>query len=386
MGRIVVFLLVMTSVVLALSTYMGWRLIPPGWSSSARAIAWAVVFGVVIIQPISFLLRLWGPRGALGDIVAWCAYVAMGLFALGVTFTLLRDLAWGVGKIGGGLPNDPVRRQAMFDLSSGVVMALTGGLFGVGFRRAMARPAIVDVTVPVKGLPAALEGFRIAQISDVHIGPTIKGDFITRVVETVNSAGADLIAVTGDLVDGSVADLRDHAAPLAGLRARHGAWFVTGNHEYYSGAREWIAEVERLGMRALVNTHAVLDHGGEKLVVGGVTDYSAGSMLPGHESDPKKAIEGAPVDAALKLLLAHQPRSAYAAAEAGFHLQLSGHTHGGQFFPGTFLVRLAQPFVEGLHAHGPMWVYTNRGTGYWGPPLRTTHAPSEVTRITLVAA
>jgi uncharacterized protein len=381
-----VFLFVMTSVVLAFSAYIGFRLIPPSWPGTGRAAAWVAILVLVLIQPTAFIVRFVWNRPAGGDLLTWVAFVAMGLFALTLTYTVMRDLGWLGFHLGGGLPADPERRRALFDTTSWVVLGFAGGTFGLGLVRALARPTVVDVTVPVAGLPPALEGFRIAQISDVHIGPTIKRGFIEAVVETVNALEADLVAVTGDLVDGSVEQLREHAAPLAGLRARHGAWFVTGNHEYYSGALPWIAECERLGMKALVNAHQVIEHDGEKIVVGGVSDYTAASILPEHASDPKKAMAGAPADAAFKLLLAHQPRSAYEAEKAGFDLQLSGHTHGGQFFPGTLLVRLVQPFVEGLHRLGSMWVYTNRGTGYWGPPVRTTKAPSEVTNIRLVRA
>lgn len=386
MGRMLVFLLVMTSVVLALSSYIGLRLIPSSWSASGRAAAWAAIVALVLVQPLAFIVRFVWHKPVGGDLLSWIAFVAMGLFALTLTFTLMRDAGWLAVRVGGGLPEDPERRRALFDMSSWAVLGLSGAAFGIGLQRALSRPTVVDVTVPIRGLPAALEGFRIAQISDIHIGPTIKRGFIESVVETVNGLGADLVAITGDLVDGSVRELGEHAAPLAGLKARHGAWFVTGNHEYYSGAHEWLVELERLGLRTLVNAHRVLEHDGERIVVGGVTDYTAASIVPEHATDPHKAIAGAPADAALRLLLAHQPRSAYEAAKAGFDLQLSGHTHGGQFFPGTLLVRLVQPFVEGLHRLDAMWVYTNRGTGYWGPPLRTTKAPSEVTRLTLVRA
>jgi len=158
---------------------------------------------------------------------------------------------------------------------------------------------------------------------------------------------------------------------------------VTGNHEYYSGADKWVAEFRRLGLTVLMNQHVVLDHDGARAVVAGVTDYNAGSFDPSHKSDPAAALRGAPDDAKVRLLLAHQPRSAAAAAEAGFTLQLSGHTHGGQFLPWNFFVRLQQPFVSGLDRLDGLWIYTSRGTGYWGPPKRLG-APSEITRVRLV--
>jgi predicted MPP superfamily phosphohydrolase len=194
-----------------------------------------------------------------------------------------------------------------------------------------------------------------------------------------------LVAITGDLVDGSVSELGPHVAPLAELVSRHGSYFVTGNHEYYSGAHSWIAELRRLGVTVLMNDHVVLRHDGALAVVAGVTDYSAAHFDPAHRSNPFAAIAGSPADAGVKILLAHQPRSAPDAADAGFDLQLSGHTHGGQFMPWNFFVKLQQPFVAGLHRLRQLWVYTSRGTGYWGPPKRFG-APSEITLVTLVTA
>ena len=198
----------------------------------------------------------------------------------------------------------------------------------------------------------------------------------------MNALGADLIAITGDLVDGSVRQLSSHTAPLAQLSARHGTFFVTGNHEYYSGVHPWIGELRRLGVNVLLNEHVVIEHEGASLVVAGVTDFSAHHFDPTHRSDPHAAIDGAPGEAA-KVLLAHQPRTALQAATAGFHLQLSGHTHGGQFMPWNWFVRFQQPFTAGLERLGRLWVYTSRGTGYWGPPKRIG-APAEITCVRLV--
>jgi predicted MPP superfamily phosphohydrolase len=201
----------------------------------------------------------------------------------------------------------------------------------------------------------------------------------------VNGLQADLIAVTGDLVDGDVAHLAGHTAPLAELSSRHGTFFVTGNHEYYSGERAWTEELERLGLRVLKNEHVVLKHNGASLVLAGVTDVSAHHFDPKQRSDPKGALAGAPSEAAARILLAHQPSSAPAAAQAGFDLQLSGHTHGGQFWPWNYFIKYFQPFAQGLHRLKDLWVYVNRGTGYWGPPTRFG-VPSEITRIRLVPA
>ena len=214
----------------------------------------------------------------------------------------------------------------------------------------------------------ALHGFTIAQITDLHVGATIKCAYVDAVVDAVNALEADLIAVTGDLVDGSVHELASHTAPLARLSARHGAYFVTGNHEYYSGAAAWTTELRRLGLTVLENEHVVVRHETADVIVAGVTDFGAHHYDPAQRSDPAVAVAGAPKDAGVSVLLAHQPRSAFAAEKAGFDLQLSGHTHGGQFFPWNFFVRLQQPFTAGLRRLGALWDYTSRGTGYWGPP------------------
>ena len=269
--------------------------------------------------------------------------------------------------------------------ASGAVPMLSTLVTAIGWHGARRTAAVVAIDVPIRDLPRALEGFSIVQISDIHVGPTIKAPYVAAIVAVVNRLDADMIAVTGDLVDGSVAELAPQIAALADLDSRHGTFFVTGNHEYYHGAAAWIDELRRLGIKVLVNQHVVLEHGGAALVVAGVADTSAHHFIPHHRSDPSVAIAGAPAHASVRVLLAHQPRSAPAAADAGFHLQLSGHTHGGQFLPWNFLVRLQQPFTAGLDRLRNLWVYTSRGTGYWGPPKRFG-APSEITRLRLVRA
>ncbi|MDQ6684537.1 MAG: metallophosphoesterase, partial [Pseudomonadota bacterium] len=253
-----------------------------------------------------------------------------------------------------------------------------------GFANARRTARVVRVDVPIAGLPPSLHGFSIAQISDVHVGPTIRAGYLERIVAAVNRLDADVVAITGDLVDGSVRELAEHVAPLAGLRSREGSFFVTGNHEYYSGAAAWVDELRRIGLTVLLNQHVVVRRGEAEVVVAGVTDYGAGHFDRAQASDPRAALASSPPGAALRILLAHQPRSAGAAAQAGFDLQLSGHTHGGQFLPWNFFVRLQQPFTAGLHRWRRMWVYTSRGTGYWGPPKRFG-APSEITLLRLVA-
>jgi predicted MPP superfamily phosphohydrolase len=313
--------------------------------------------------------------------LAWAGSLNGGFFSSLAVLTVMRDIFLGPAVL---LASHG--QAASLESASAIAVPLLAVVATViGFIDARRRPRVVDVEVPLAGLPRALHGFTIAQISDVHIGPTIKRDFVHGIVEIVNSLEADLIAITGDLVDGSVRQLSMHVEPLCRLRSRYGSYFVTGNHEYYSGAAAWIAELRRLGLHVLLNEHRVLSHGGASLLLAGVTDYGAQRFDPAQHSDPQAALAGAPPGLRPRILLAHQPRSAAAAADAGFDLQLSGHTHGGQFWPWNLFVRLQQPFTAGLHRLGSLWVYTSRGSGYWGPPKRLG-VPSEITRLRLVSS
>jgi predicted MPP superfamily phosphohydrolase len=362
-----------------LHAYIGARLLPDLATGLEARIGGALLLLVSYALMLAGLMaRAIQPR-SLADRVAAAGLFAVSLFSSLFVFTLLRDLVLLVGIV--ALSARHV--HSLQTTSAVLVVGLAAFVTAVGFAGARSRARIVNVDVPLDDLPLALQGFSIAQISDVHVGSTIKRQYVDAIVDAVNGLKADLIAVTGDLVDGSVQELARHIAPLARLRARHGAFLVTGNHEYYSGERAWTAEFRRLGLHVLLNEHVVVSHQGAPLVVAGVTDYSAHHFNPAQRSDPAAALSGAPPDAA-KILLAHQPRSAPAAATAGFDLQLSGHTHGGQFWPWNLFVRFQQPFTAGLHRLNHLWVYISRGTGYWGPPNRFG-APSEITLLRLVA-
>jgi uncharacterized protein len=370
--------------VFLLHAYVGWRLLPEMPSDALPIAATALwLIGSAIVIPLGVLARL--QRRPISEPLTWAALLAIGSFSSLFVLTVVRD----VGLLAGSALSGSIVEAASlagFRSDSALAVPILAALFTlVGFVNARRRARVRRVDVPIADLPAPLHGFSIAQISDIHVGATIKRDYLDGIVDAVNELGADMIAVTGDLVDGSVAQLAPHTEPLSRLSARHGAFFVTGNHEYYSGAHAWVDEVRRLGLSVLLNEHVVLRHEGAAVVVAGVTDYGAGHFDPAHRSDPAAAIAGAPSDAGVRLLLAHQPRSAFAAAPAGFDLQLSGHTHGGQIFPWNYLVRLQQPFTAGLHRLGKLWVYISRGTGYWGPPKRLG-APSEITYLRLVPA
>jgi hypothetical protein len=305
-------------------------------------------------------------------------YLGMGFATFSTILLVIRDIA--------GLALDSFAAiepalNARIDLATfGLAIAVAGW----GFYQARRTPAVRRINVPIPNLPPALAGLRIAQFSDLHVGPTIKGRFVARVADRINAEQPDLIAFTGDLADGSVEPLAPHTAALAGLSAPLGVFFCTGNHEYYSGIEQWTAHACRLGFEVLVNEGRLLDRDGAGIGVAGVTDFSAGEIAPAHASAPDIAHADI-ADADLRILLAHQPRSIEAASTAGFHLQLSGHTHGGQFVPWNFAVLLQQPYVAGLHQFRDTWIYIHRGTGYWGPPLRLG-APSEIALLTLTRA
>jgi hypothetical protein len=364
-----------------LHVYVGIRLLPAlpiaTLGRVLGALALCASFALIITGARARMLQ----GSSFAANLAWVGLLNGGFFSSLAVLTVTRDLFLGPAVLFASRGE-----AATLEAASAIAVPLLAVLATVvGFIDARRTPRVVDVEVPLPGLPAALQGFTIAQISDVHIGPTIKRDFLRGIVDIVNSLEVDLVAITGDLVDGSVAQLAAHVEPLSGLRARHGAWFVTGNHEYYSGATAWIAELRRLGLHVLLNEHVVLTHRGAPLLLAGVTDYGAERFDPAQRSDPQAALAGAPPDVRPRVLLAHQPRSAPAAAEAGFDLQLSGHTHGGQFWPWNLFVRLQQPFTAGLDRLGALWIYTSRGSGYWGPPKRLG-VPSEIARVRLVAA
>jgi predicted MPP superfamily phosphohydrolase len=250
---------------------------------------------------------------------------------------------------------------------------------------------IVTVEVPLPRLPRGLDGFTIVQLTDLHVGVTIDHEFVRRVVERANALKPDLIALTGDLVDGTVANLRADAAPLADLRAPHGVFAVTGNHEYYSGADEWIAELSRHGIRYLRNQRVAIgragasdgDGGPDGFDLAGIDDHSA-HRWRGHGADLDAALAGRDPSRAL-VLLAHQPRQVRVACERDVDLQLSGHTHGGQVWPWHYIVKVQQGgLLAGLYREKQTALYVSRGCGYFGPPVRVG-APLEITRVVLRA-
>jgi uncharacterized protein len=308
--------------------------------------------------------------------------LGLALFAADLGRLALR--AWHALQ-GNGPPADPERRRLV---ARGVAEAagLTAAALGVvSVRSALSDVEVPEVEVRLPRLPRALSGLTVVQLTDVHIGPTIGRNFLEHVVEKSNAQKPDAIVITGDLVDGSVASLRHHVEPLAKLKARHGVFFVTGNHEYYSGVDEWLAELERLGIRVLRNERVSLGDAAASIDLAGVDDHHALRFGPGHGADYEKPFRGRDPEKEL-IVLAHQPSQISGTAAARPGLQLSGHTHGGQIWPFGALVRLNQPYVAGLHRHDETTqIYVSRGTGYWGPPMRL-FCPAEITKLVLTPA
>jgi predicted MPP superfamily phosphohydrolase len=365
-----------------------------------KTIARVVLVALMILFPGTFLFMRLGYEN-WNDKISWLVYPGMGVVSFVFTGLFIRDvlrlLSRGAkkmflfaGNFFGSSENparsyDPERRRFLISATNLVILGVSGSLTGYGVYQARRRPAIVKVDIPIPGLPEDLAGFRIVQITDIHAGLTVKRDWIEMVVAEANKLSADIIALTGDLADGTVPHLRRDVAPVGNLSASHGRFFITGNHEYYSGAEPWVEEVKRLGFTVLLNEHRVLQRGAGKILIAGVTDYTAGQFIESHRSDPGAAFSGAP-GCDVRVLLAHQPRSVYAAAPLGFDLMICGHTHGGQFFPWNLWAALGQPYLKGLHKHaaaGEGWVYVSKGTGYWGPPVRLgTRSEITVFRLT----
>lgn len=357
----------------------------PWWSLVYASVAWpapvtafgTLAFGVAFVTFPVLMYLGHGPRhldwaARIGDTILGVIWV---FFVWALVGDLLRLVLMGAGVA------NPDRSR----LAAAVVSLIAVVLVGWGFVEAMRVPRVrrVDVTIPRLG--RGLDGTRVVVLADTHFGPINRARWMDRVAATVNALEPDIICHAGDIADGTVDQRREQAAPLGALRSGLAKVYVTGNHEYLGGAQEWLDHMTELGWEALHNRHLVVERGGDRLVLAGIDDYTAGSSREaGHRADPARALAG--VDPRLPMLfLAHQPKQIAQAVEVGADLQISGHTHGGQIWPFHLLVRADQPAVQGLSRHGGRTqLYTSRGAGFWGPPLRI-FAPSEITLLTLRA-
>jgi hypothetical protein len=384
MPRLLIFLSVVIGIVVLVHLYFWVRLVRDThlpfpyrpWASGALVLLGACL---PLVFPAMRRLPLEWSR-----VLVWPAFVWMGLmfllFVLLVAGDLVRLGAYVHARALAEGAIDPARRTFLARILGGAagVGTLAAGAYALVAARQI---TVKEIAVRLPRLPRASHGTTIVQLTDLHIGPTIGRAFVEDIVRRANELAPDVVAITGDLVDGSVEDLWEAVSPLADLRARHGVFFVTGNHEFFSGARAWTAALERLGIRVLANERVPIGDGDGGFDLAGVHDFSAGRFEEAFRPDLRRALEGRDGNREL-VLLAHQPRAIAEAARHGVGLQLSGHTHGGQIWPFSFFVRFAQPYVLGLHRHGETQIYVSPGTGYWGPPMRLG-TRGEITRIRL---
>jgi len=335
----------------------------------------------LFIRP--FTERLFGERFA--GRLAWPTFVWMGVSFFLLISLLASDVVLSLIAGGARVIGEPLAASTFSPgAQAAVVTAVALMLSMWGLILALRPPRLKHLAVEIAGWPASLDGFRIVQLSDIHIGPLLDRRFARAIVARVNALGADLIAVTGDLVDGAVERLAAEVEPLGGLESRHGTFFVTGNHDYFSRVDPWLAKVRELGWRVLRNERVTIRGSDGAFDLAGVDDRLARRFGADPDGELGRALDGRDPTRPV-VLLAHNPNEFDAAAERGVDLQLSGHTHGGQMWPFGYLVRLATPYVAGLFRRGSSLLYVSRGTGFWGPPMRLFH-PAEITEITVRAA
>jgi predicted MPP superfamily phosphohydrolase len=379
-SRILIAALVMSALSWLMHRYVWARLVrDAAWPGPWGRVLTVGIFALAALVPLAFMAMRWLPRPVNAPL-AWVVYTWLGFALYLFLLTALSDAGRGMVALFGALPVDPARRL-LLARTIGATIGAASGLIGLGGVANVARGFEVKrVRVPLTRLPQSASGYSIVQMTDIHVGPTIGRDFVERIVSETNALAPDMVVITGDLVDGTVDQLAHLVEPLRDLRAKDGVFFVTGNHEYYSGANAWIAHLATLGVRVLRNERVAIR---DAFDLAGVDDASAHRMLPDHGQDVAKAVSGRDPSRAV-VLLAHQPKAIKEALRADVDLQLSGHVHGGQLVPFNWLVRLDQPFVSGLHLVKRTWIYVSTGTGYWGPPMRVGPG-AELTRIELVS-
>lgn len=316
-------------------------------------------------------------------VLAWCGSTLLGIWVTFILFSLLIDLGYVVFSMVTKLNHvhplnysQSVLLSQRFEILTFIISALIAGF---GLKTALSGPKIIEVFVPIDGKLSKLMPMKIVQISDLHVGVMIRRDYVEKVVAQVNELQPDLIVLTGDVADGLPASLNEQLQPLTKLQAPLGKFYVTGNHEYYWGAAEWVNSMRELGFMPLINENQLVNFAGLKVLIAGVTDVSAEQFLTSHQLDLQKAIT-ANEQADFKILLSHSPRTLIDAERVGINLQLSGHTHAGQFFPFSMLIPLAHKYHNGLNCQNGVWLYVNSGTGSWGP-INRFGVHSEITLI-----
>ena len=381
------FVSVVIVVLLLIHGYVAWRIIPIiGISFFQSMVAYTIIFLLSLMPLLPIILRISGSESKLIDRISFFGYTSLGFFTLSFIIFVTKDFIFQLYPLIEGLfhtkqPVDSSKRDFLKKSISIAMIGLAGTATGFGFYSSRKGPTVINQDIFLESLPPGFENFTIAQISDLHVGPTIKRPYVEYVFEKIAFRNPDLIVITGDLVDGSVKYLSPELEPFKDMIAPHGTYFVTGNHEYYSGVEPWLDETDRLGMKNLINTNEIISKSGDEIAIAGITDLNAHQIKLSHKSDPELALASLPKDIT-KIVLAHQPNSIHAVHKVGADLQLSGHTHGGQFWPFIYPVKLVSTYLAGYYDHFGTKIYVNRGTGYWGPPLRIG-VPAEITMISL---
>ncbi|MCL2725504.1 MAG: metallophosphoesterase [Polyangiaceae bacterium] len=387
---IVPFLAVVTFLAIGIHLYFYRRLIKSLTSKRAVHIAGAILFGLlgalIVLGPLSMRFAVPHALRPISRVsFMWWAvsfYLFMGLLLvdIGVLVARLVKKLRTKKAASNESPVNGERREFLMKSARFSASVAAIGVTGFGFAEANRLPRISKVHVKLPRLPATLSGMTLAHLSDIHVGGWIDRKFVESIVARTNELKPDVVVITGDLVDGSVRELRSMVAPLMNLQSQLGTYFVTGNHEYYSGANEWCAELTRMGITVLRNRHVAIGRGADTLDLVGVDDWAGGGGR-GRGADLDAAVAGRDRSRAA-ILLAHRPRDVERAAALGMGLQLSGHTHGGQIWPWTYMVRRTYPYFSGLYSVGGMALYVSNGCGFWGPPVRVG-APSEIVHLVL---
>lgn len=362
--------------VFAFMHYYFWRHMvkDPGFSRPVQRLGTTAVMALFLLLPISRILAKQFSFQQLFPLL-WFAYLWLGILMLFFFFFLFTDslkffyyTSHRLLQRKNNLP-DPSRRRFLARILAASASVSVLGISAFGVKKCLDPPTVNRLSVKLSGLLPSFKGFSIVQISDIHIGAMSMQAELAEIVAIVNNLQPDLVAITGDLVDGDAAELAGELAPLAKLKARHGVFFVTGNHEYYSDAEQWIPEIEQLGITVLNNSRTEIRRGEDTFILAGVTDYNAGRFGKQYAPDYAKALGGIAKTSQV-ILLAHQPRAVKEAAQYGVDLVLSGHMHGGQIWPFNYLTPLQQPYSKGFYQHKSTLLYVNQGTAYWGPPMR----------------
>lgn len=386
------FTLILSSVMFIVWVLICWRMIVPLPVRKPYKILLMALLGcTLLLYHIARVLVQQGVPVELNASLRWVGYMSLGFVSLTIPLLFTKELVLGITNIAdwfsrrkSGKTVDGKRRAFLQNAGNAAVLAAVVPTVFFSIDEAFANPAVKRVSLHVDGLHPDLEGVTIVQVSDLHVGSILDAKWLDKLVQQVVGLNPDIFVVTGDAIDGQVSRVGKELISLKGITPRLGKFFVTGNHEFYSGVDGWVEQMRTLGFTVLNNQHSLVKKGDANLLIAGVWDYYGERFGKQYTSDPAAAKAGAPAHD-VSMLLAHQPKTIFKAEQAGFNIQLSGHTHGGQYFPWTYAVHLFQPYVKGLYKVGNTTLYVNTGTGFWGPPMRLT-VPPEISLFTLTGA